>query len=180
MTYQISTTEDQIFTALRNWILTCVAGEIVQGWTNRVSTPRGSFIVMSGLVKQILSSNTRLYEAPVDPDPTGFQINMQSIDYHIQLDVYGPSSGDDAAILNTAFHSDRAYPFFAQQQPPGIAPLYMEDPKQSPIVDGEQQYDQRWTLVIHLQYKPAITDVQEFAAELSVSGIIDVDAYYPV
>ena len=180
MTYQISITEDNIFTAVRNWLITCLNGEMVQGWTNRVSTPAGDFVVMSGLVKEVLSSNTRLYEDPVDPEATGFQVNKQSVDYHIQLDVYGPSAGDSASILSAAFHSDRAYPFFAAQTPPGIAPLYMEDPKQSPIVTGEQQYDQRWTMVIHLQFKPAITDVQEFADELSVSGIISVDAEYPV
>lgn len=171
MTYTITITEAQVFTAIRNWLLNAVAGEIVQGWENRVATPSGGFVVMSGLVKQRLSTNETSY-----PDDAT-ESNTQSIDYHIQLDAYGSNAGDWAAILTTAYRSDQACTFFASQLP-GLAPLYMEDARQSPLVTGEQQYESRWTMVIHLQYKPSISDAQASAATVT-AGIINVEAVYP-
>ena len=107
----------------------------------------------------------------------GGETNQQSADYHIQLDAYGVNAGDWASILTTAFRSDRAYEFFSTQSQ-GITPLYMEDAKQAPLVTGEQQYEARWTMVAHLQFKPSITDVQQSAATVT-AGIINVDAEYP-
>jgi hypothetical protein len=178
MTYVSSITEEQIFTALRSWLIDAVGGQAVQGFTNRVSTPKGGFIAMSGLVKQTMSANRRAFVQPVNPSTVGEWRNEKSIDYNIQLDVYGPTSGNWASILAVAFASDRAWSFFNNLLP-GLAPLYMEDARQSPIVTGEQQYDKRWSIVAHIQFNPSITDVQQSAVEV-VAGIFDVEAIYPV
>lgn len=178
MTYAVSITEADVMSALRAWVLSAVQGEVVQGFTNRVSTPKGSFVVMSGLVKRNLSTNMKTFTSPVTPSTVGELRNTKSLEYTVQLDVYGPASGDDSTVLTTAFTNDAAWSFF-NNLVPGLAPLFMEDPRQSPIVTGEQQYDQRWTLVAHLNFMPSIVEPQESATE-AVTGIIDVDATYPL
>lgn len=176
MTYTISITDAQIFTAMKAWIAQALTAQAVQGIVNRVAMPKGGFVEMTGLLKEGLTAyNLTSYTQQNDPTP-GTEINQQSIDYHIQLDCYGKDSADWAQILNTSFSSDRAIEFFRSNYP-GIAPLHVEDPKQAPLVTGEQQYEKRWTMVAHLQYKPAITDTQESALE-AVPGVINVDAAY--
>lgn len=178
MTYVTSITEEQIFTVLRTWLVAAVGGQVIQGYTNRVSTPKNGFIVMSGLVKQNLSMNRRSFVPPTEGEDEGLWKNEKSIDYNIQLDVYGPSSGDWASILAVAFSSDLAWPFFNSLLP-GLAPLFMEDPRQSPVVTGEQQYDKRWSIVAHIQFNPSISDSQQSAIE-AIAGIIDVEVTYPI
>lgn len=177
MTFIVSITDDQIFTALKSWIIAAVAGEAVQGYTNRVSSPKGSFVEMYGLVKTNLSMNMRKFTSPINPVTVGTETERKSIDYTIQLDVYGATASDVATILNVAFTAQTTWAFF-NNLVPGLAPLYMEDPRQSPITTGEQQYDQRWTLTAHMQFLPSITDAQESAIEV-VPGVINVEATYP-
>lgn len=177
MSYTVSITESQIFTALRAWIIASIGDQVVQGFTNRVSSPKGAFVEMSGLVKTNLSTNMRQFTSPVNPATVGVQQNQKSIDYTIQLDVYGAGSSDIATILDVAYAAETTWAFF-NNLVPGLAPLYMEDPKQSPIVTGEQQYDQRWTLVAHVQFLPSITDAQESATVVE-AGVINVEATYP-
>ncbi len=171
MTYTISITEDQVFTALRNWLLYAIPGEVIEGVVNRVSTPSGGFVTMTGISKVRLSTNATSY-----PD-ANTEVNEQSLDFHVQLDVYGDSAGDWATIISTAFRSDQAC-IFLDAQLSGLAPLYAEDIRQVPMITGEEQYESRWTTTIHLQFNPSVSDAQQSANQLNV-GIISVDATYP-
>jgi hypothetical protein len=175
MTYIISITDDQVFTSLRNWILgSAVLSECVQGPINRASMPRGgeNFVVMSPTLRARLSLNTTDY-------PTqDTQTNTASFDYSIQIDCYGPNSGDTATILHDSWYSDQAFNLL---KPQGVSPLWIEEPRFVPLVNGEQQYENRWTMGLHLQFKPAITDAQQSASDVSINpaNIINVDVRYP-
>jgi hypothetical protein len=46
-----------------------------------------------------------------------------------------------------------------------------------PFIDGEEQYEQRYTISAHLQYNPQVTAPQQFANVASVT-LIDVDQRY--
>ena len=177
MSYVVSITDQQILTAVRNWLVSAMTGEVVQGYANRVSTPTGGYVTMSGLLKTRLGSNEVTFSLPTFPDIVGTEIDTQSYDYHIQLDAYGDDSADWASILNIAYHSQTAFLFFRSQFP-GIAPLYMEEPKLVPVVTGEEQYELRWTMVIHLQFKPSISNAQQSATNV-VAGLKNVEAVYP-
>ena len=176
MTYVPSVTEDQIMTTLVTWIMTALAGQVAQGWANRVATPTGDFVIVSGLVKARLSQHERSHVTPVFPATVGSEVTQQTVDYHVQLDCYGQGASDNAFALSTAFASDRACDFFTAQLP-GLAPLFCEDPRQLPITNGEQQYEDRWTIVAHLQCYTSISDAQESATSVS-AGVINVDAEY--
>ena len=47
-----------------------------------------------------------------------------------------------------------------------------------PLVDGEDQYTERWTFIAALQINPVIT-VPETTAGTLTAGIINVDTTYP-
>lgn len=96
------------------------------------------------------------------------------MDYSIQIDCYGPLSSDWAAIISATWRDDYA----VNKMAPTCAPLYADDPKQLPIVDGEANFEQRWMLSAVLQYNPVVTVPQEFFDTATVE-FINVTAEYP-
>lgn len=172
MSYQISTTDEQVFTALRSWILGCVVlNECVQGFPNRVPMPKDDLVVMSPISRTRLALNTTAY-------PTGLtQTNTISLDYAIQIDCYGPNAADHASVLHDSWYSEQAYQRLIVA---GLSPLWADEPKSIPLLNSEQQYEQRWTMQLHLQFKPSISDPQQSATTVTVNpaDVISVDARY--
>ena len=77
-----------------------------------------------------------------------------------QVDVHSAmvgGSSDLAQTIATVWRDDVAVSFFDQS---GVraTPLYCEDPKQTPFINSEQQYETRWTIDVHLQVN-AIVDI---------------------
>lgn len=173
MSYQISVTDDQVFTALVAWIMGAVILTDCQvGPVNLASMPKGDFAILTPINRTRLSYNTTAYPT------TGTETNTLSFDYAIQLDLYGPNAGDALSILYDSWYSDQAYNLLIPQ---GVSPLWADEPRFVPLIDGEKQYTNRWTTTIHLQFKPAITDVQQSASTVTINpaNVIDVDARYP-
>lgn len=173
MSYVASLTDEKVFAALRGWILGCVPTEdCVRAPFNRASMPQGDFVIMSPINRTRLSYNTTAYPS------TGTETNTFSFDYAIQIDCYGPNSGDFVTILNDSWYSDQAFNLL---NPQGVSPLWIDEPRFVPLVDGEQQYEDRWSMTLHLQFKPAITDVQQSASTVTLdpANVINVDARYP-
>jgi len=172
MTTSISLTTDDAFTALRAFLLAHLpAGvEVVSAQDNGVPMPAGPFVAMTLGPMQRLSTNVTKYTGGA---PGTKAISMPT-QFTVQLDCYGNDSGQWANIIAALFRDDVAYAAF----PDGIKPLYADDPIQLPLVNGEQQYEQRWKTNAVLQIIPVITVAQESAIDLD-PGVIDVDATYP-
>jgi len=140
-------TQDTIFAAVGNFIAGLIPGvEIVQGLQNGVATPDAPFIAMTPLRRQRLNTNI---QSTVDPYPApGGAVNYEEhADVVLQIDCYGPLSGDWATMLETMFRSDYAVDAMA----PNVCPLYADDPQQIALVDGEANYEQRWMVEAHIQ-----------------------------
>lgn len=88
----------------------------------------------------------------------------------IQLDVHGPNAGDFAAAIQTLFRSGVATEAFKALNP-AIAPLYADDPRQMPFSGGEDQYEDRYIIEVHLQVNQAVVVDQQFADELELNLI---------
>lgn len=173
MTHVPSVTDEQIFTALRGWVMGAVLlSDCQQGPIDRASMPKGDFVIMSPLNRTRLSLNTTSY-------PTqSTAANALSFDYAIQLDAYGPSAGDTLSVLFDSWYSDQAFELL---RPQGVSPLWAEEPRFVPLIDGEKQYENRWTTTVHLQFKPSITDPQQSASTVTLNpaNVINVDERYP-
>lgn len=177
MPVTISISESDVLASLRALILSLVSCEVVKGLGNRVPMPIDPFICLTPALQQRLSTNVVTYDNLTDPDSPAWQYQKQSLQYSIQVDCYGPQSSDWAAVITTVLRSEYAT---SQFEADGfeIQPLYAEDPRQLPLVDGEQQYEQRWTFAAVLQCNPVVSLPMQFFDE-AVVGLVEVDAAYP-
>lgn len=116
--------------------------------------------------------------APSQQMASGYRTMRQNIDAIVQLDVHGPASGNNARIISTFMRDASGVEAFVDQ-PSDVVPLYADDPRQLPFINGEQQYENRWVVECHLQVNEIVLGVpQQFAAGLE-ADLINVDSAYP-
>lgn len=160
-----SITEDEMAIALRGFLLGVVpAGvEVFQGQSNRVPEPTGAnFVMFTPRRRARLATNVVTW--PYD-DPAPLELDhTQSTEVTIQLDCHGPLGGDIAQTIATLWRDDYAC---AALETADIQPLYANEPKQLPFINGENQYENRWVVEIALQATPIVSTPQEFAATLT-------------
>jgi len=104
----------------------------------------------------------------------GVKTAMAPSEYRLQLDFHGPLGDQNAQIASTMFRDEYA----CSLMPPDVQPLYADDPKQIPFINGERQYENRWTLDLMLQTNQTVIVPQQFADQL-FAGLINVDVVYP-
>ncbi len=178
MALTLSITESAMMKALGDFITDVLdpAVEVAQAQDNYVPEPGVvDFVLMTPLRRIRLATNKVTYDTS-NPAPV-----IQSIEsptqIEFQLDIHGPNSGDNTEILKNIFRDTYACTFFAATGL-DIQPLYMSEPLQAPFVNGENQYETRWTMDAVLQANPVMTVPQDFA-DTVVIGIIEVDTTYP-
>ncbi len=167
-----SVTETEVFTALRAFILTIVGCEVIRAQTNRVAMPLGDFIALTPLAQTPLETNTDTYT-----DTTKSIERPTRLD--IQIDCYGALASDRATAISTLLRDSYAVDQFALLGY-DVTPLYATDAHQMPLVDGEEQYEERWTFEAHLQTNPIITVAEETANTITPPTFTNVNATYPV
>lgn len=162
-----SLTQRDVLAALRAFLLAILPAqtEVVQGQANRVPMPQDqNFVIMTPGRREQLGQTVHEWTAPTAPAPaSGTDEITRSTALHIQLDVYGPTSADNAQIITTLLRDGYGFDFLT---PFGLAPLYGEDPFQMPLVAGEQQWLQRWTIRIALHGTIAVSVAADFADTL--------------
>ena len=146
-------------------------GAITQG--SRVFGPG----VAAGTVVQALGSGTGgigtyvvspAQEVASEATAAGTKENMESVQMAVQVDVYGPNSGNFAQIISALFRDEYAVSLFAALLP-AVSPLYADDPRQLAFSDGEQQYENRWSIDLEMQVDETVTVPQQFADTLTVN-----------
>lgn len=165
-----SVTESDIFTALRAFLLTVVGCPVVRTQVNRVPMPAGDFIALTPKSAVPLETNTDTYTATTKTVERRTQ-------YTIQIDCYGALASDRAQTIATLLRDSYSADQFAVSGY-DVTPLYAGDAHQMPLIDGEEQYEERWTFDAVLQVNPLITLPEETANTLTV-GIIPADVEYP-
>lgn len=173
MTLAVSITQDEVLTKLGDFIATVITGvPVIQLPVNRVSMPPASpgFIGMRPLLQGRIATNFTTWG---DVLPTTLQLE-QPIRYPVQLDCYGASAAEWAVILSTVLRDS----YGVEELKPILAPLYAEDPRFAPLVDGEEEYETRWIVGAVLQYNPVVTAPQQFADTVT-AALINVDESYP-
>jgi hypothetical protein len=171
VTVSISVTDDRVFTALRAFLVAALPPftEVIVLQDDGVPMPAGPFVGMNNGSNTRLSTNRTTYS-----DALGNKAIQAPSQYTMNVDFYGPDSGEWAATVQALFRDEFALKNF----PDDIVPLYADDPMQIPLVTGEQTWAQRWRLSAVMQSNAVITVQQDFADAASV-GLINVDAAYP-
>lgn len=98
----------------------------------------------------------------------GTRTVTQPTQISVQLDVHGPSAGDNAQVITSLFFDPFATTAF-QSSGFDVAPLYADDPKQVPFFNAENQYEDRWVVTAYMQANPVITVPQQFADQLEAT-----------
>jgi hypothetical protein len=186
----VSVTQDDIFGALGQFIdslgLTVpipqppgtLPVEVIRLPVNRVATPRRGFIAMSPAAQVRLKTNEETYIPPASPTEliAGAIDQLMATRIEVQLDCYGPTAGDWANILCNVLRSNYACGWFADNVSFDIAPLYADDPRQIPLVNGEDQYEERWILTAALQSNPVTNLSQQYSGALGPVTIYDASS----
>jgi hypothetical protein len=188
MSATISLTDSAVLTVLRTFLLGILptGTPVIRGQDNRVPEPESSdFCVMTPIMRTRLATNCDRYADDasfnniqtntgnnltdqsgnalfVTPQPAGFRNSEQATELTVQLDFHGPNSGDNAQIASTLFRDEYATTVFSDS---GIdaAPLYSNDPRQTPFWNGENQIESRWSVDVAIQINPVVTTSQDFA-----------------
>lgn len=163
-----SITDQAVFTALRTFLIAILPSgtEVVQAQDNLVGMPEGGFVSMNNISKVRLATNTHSYTRNEDLI-TGTRSIQDRVQFTMQVDFYGPNSGEWAVMAQTLLRDEYGISLF----PSNIVPLYSDDPIQIPLIDGEMNYTQRWKLRAVMQYNPVVTVTQQYAIELEATTI---------
>lgn len=168
-----SITEDAIFTELRRFLLYILAKyptlEVVQGQDNRVPEPKGNNFIVMWIVRNIrLSTNV---DSWTGDNPETLEMR-RSGQVAIQLDIHGPDSANIATIVSAIWRST-----YAPSEIDGdvFTPLFANDPRQIPFINGEMQYENRWIVELQMQTNPVISTPQQFADKLNATVIPPAD-----
>ena len=162
--------ETNVFVAMRAFILSALACEVIRSQTNRVSTPKGDFVALTPTSLIPLETNTDTWTDTAKSVKRPAQMS-------IQVDVYGANSLDLAQTIAALFRDDYACQSF-KSSGFDMQPLYASDAQQMPIISGEDTYIERWTFECVLQVNPVIT-VPIQTANTLIAGLINVDRTYP-
>jgi hypothetical protein len=107
----------------------------------------------------------------------GGKTSLQPMKVTVQVDVHGPASADNAQVISTLFRDEYGVTQFATSGF-DVVPLYADDPKQLPYLNGEQQIEERWSIDAVMQTNPVVTTPMQFMDAIAVNTI-NVDAAYP-
>lgn len=99
----------------------------------------------------------------------------QSTEVVYQIDVHGTESGNNSQTIATLFRDAYGVSLFAGT---GVTPLYAEDPRQMPFETAADQFEDRWTIDVHMQADPVLSVPQQFADQANVI-VIDVTEAFP-
>lgn len=175
----IAPVDDILYTRLGNF-LQIVLGvvPVIRGLDNRVPMPDAPFAAMTPVgndrIWMIANGDNYTRPAPLPAPNNGTRNFEHHIGYRVQLDFYGPASRDWAAQVFTLITSD----YGVEKLAPEVSPLQCTEPLQLPLVNGEEQFEQRWSFTASLQYNSVVSVPQEFAEQLEI-GLIEVDSTYP-
>lgn len=99
----------------------------------------------------------------------GTRAMTQPQDYAVQVDIHGPAAGQNATLLETQWFSQAGVDACIAQG--GIiAPLYASNPRQLPFINDQDQWENRWSIDLHLQVNPIVTITQQFADQLTATA----------
>ncbi|MCP1241767.1 hypothetical protein GOB86_10880 [Acetobacter lambici] len=161
----ITPTDGQIYGAVRNWLLNVLPAcvQVVLGQQNRVAPPLGPFVTMTLVERTRLATNSWAYT------PTTREVS-EPVRLGMQLGIFGAGAGGYAQTIAALWRDPSAGAFFAGLPFP-LAPLDVGAPTQSGFRDGEHQYEENWSVTLHMQVTFNLSIAQDFATTLSVIAV---------
>ena len=172
-----SLTQGQIDAVLRGFLLSILPSgvAVTNAQQNRVAEPSAdNFVLLTLLSRRRLGTTVQDWDMSPAGNPV-VQSNIEAVEVSMQLDFHGADSTDNAQVFATLFRSDYAYQYMMAS---GLFPDFCSDGTQMPFINGESQWENRWTLNAVFDCNMVINSAQQFASAVNI-GLIEVDSVYP-
>ncbi|HDJ1441603.1 TPA: hypothetical protein PPN70_004052 [Serratia rubidaea] len=167
----LSLTENDLYKALGGFLQGLfVDVEIERTQQNGVQMPLGDFIAMTSINSAGLSTGVVTYSAP-EQAGVGTQHITRTTQWQCQLDFYGKTAERNALTFATLVRSEFATSHF-RCAGGAISPLYCTEPHQTTMINGEQQYEPRWTLDFVAQINPVVNAPLAFFDNVTIQSTI--------
>lgn len=172
----VSITSAQLYTIIGQFVQNVIGVDpatsatvvVTRGQINLVPMPNSAFINMQLFTQGRVRTNQHTFTSDQ-------QMHVEvGTKVKVRLDFYGPLAQDWSKAVGGLWRDDYGCAFLASVG----APLYEGDAMQSALVNGEEQYEDRWIMELFLQYNPVITVPQQSATTLKV-GVHNVDETFP-
>ena len=169
--------DQSIEAAVQAWVMSMLGLDIlhvIPAHDNRVPPPGTPFVMVSHLLRRQYETAGSTY------DGVSTETVSMGLDYSFQIDSYGVNAADWAMIMQVLFKSGPTAAFFeawGQSNSFTIDPMFCDDATHMPIVNEEEQYEERWTLKPHFCVLLSVATPQQFMTEFNVN-LINVQATY--
>ena len=151
---------------------------IVRGQQNGVPLPDVPCVIMTTIgVPDRIGTNAESTEAVTNAqgEITGFEALAEAdFKYTVQADFYSPDAESWAMATELIWRGTIGF----SAMPDGMKPLYSEGRQQLPLVGGENQWIQRWTMTLVLDYQPTYTQTTQAATTVTVVPEA-IDVFFP-
>lgn len=157
----ITVTDSDLFKALGDFLQGLFTGaDISQSQQN--STPMGlaDFITMTSL--NVTGLSTVRSEYRYSPGDEYGERHLRRIDEWVcQVDFYGSQAQNWSTSFSRVTRSEFACDWF-RQNGGVLVPLFAGEPRQTSMINGEMQYEPRWTVDFHANPVSAVVVPQQF------------------
>jgi hypothetical protein len=141
---------------------------VLLAYDNNVAQQTGSYV-------NYFSLRTKNLATPVLINVgTNYQSNTASDEDEYQIDCYGPTAKDFAMTLYLLARSDSTSEWFVNNVGITIDVIDADEPTHLPIVNEENQYEERWTMRIRFSVPTVITTPQDFMTTAIIEPLVNV------
>lgn len=172
-------TDSDVYTALCGFVSLIIpeGTPIQRGQINRVPMPNVDCVILTtiGTPRRIGTNADSIEAVVVDGQITGFTAAVEAdFEYSVQADFYSADAESWAMAAELLWRDKLVW----SAMPAGMKPLYSEGRLQLPIIGAENQWIQRWTMTLVLDYQPTWT--QPTQAALTATVIPEpIDVFFP-
>lgn len=170
----LQVTESDLFKATGDFLSALFPdADVGQSQQNQDPMPKGGFITMTPLFLTDLSTSAVDYE--YDGVSDYGRAELRRVDeWQCQLDFYGDQAQNNATIFSRIARSEFACTWF-RENANVLVPLYSGPPRQTSMINGEKQWESRWTLEFHANPLIVVSVPQQFMTGADViSQPVDV------
>lgn len=157
---------DDVIDGVANYLMRFTKAKIIRGNVNRTPMPKPPFIVLTEVLTKQVAKSSEFYSLD------GETVSQQN-QIDVQIDFYGWELSDIALSFTASIRTSWA----AKNFPIWLSPLYCSDIIKSPLQNAEEQYEQRWTVTLSLQYNVDINlpqDVFNVVGEINTIPVNEI------
>ena len=154
---------DDIYKEVRSYLIglfSCEPETVIKGYQNGAPLPENA-VVMTILYERNLDVSVNYYDTL-----QGITTVQQSVEVTMQVDFYGDKGATRCRKLSSLWKN-----MYTTQVLKCCQPLYSKASHQLQYINEKDQYEQRWSVDILLQYNPEFEHDQEYlgAPYISIS-----------